>query len=74
MFQDAIVIDDERTGLELFVDDAATMTSALTDVYVALIALRPTPADVKYTVWQRAMRASEDALRIHPVERYTKGD
>lgn len=64
--------DDDRTGEELIIDDTVALTGALHDVRRALIALRPAVTDTKYTVWQRAMRTSEDALRIHPTERYTQ--
>lgn len=61
----------EQTGDELITDDVTTMTSALVEAYGALTMLRPQPYEQKYTAWQRAVRIAEDALRIHPSERYT---
>lgn len=62
---------DNRSGDELMADDITTLTAALVEAYGALTLLRPQPFEQKYTAWQRAVRIVEDALRIHPVERWT---
>ena len=67
-----LVARPEQTGDELMADDVATMTSALVEAYGALTMLRPQPWEQKYTAWQRAVRITEDALRIHPSERFAK--
>ena len=61
----------DRSADELMADDVTTMTSALVEAYGALTMLRPQPFEQKYTAWQRAVRIAEDALRIHPSERWT---